>query len=98
MPELGTKFECFNCGVKFYDLGKPEAICPKCGANQKDAGARDQAVEHPAPRRRRKEEVVKRVDDEEEATVEEGEAVEVEAGEEVVAEEEEEVEELHEAE
>ena len=34
MPELklGTKFECYNCGTKFYDLGKSESICPKCGA------------------------------------------------------------------
>ena len=39
MPELklGTKYDCYNCGTKFYDLGKPEPICPKCGANQKDA-------------------------------------------------------------
>ncbi|MGH7186888.1 MAG: FYDLN acid domain-containing protein, partial [Pseudomonadota bacterium] len=32
MPDLGKKFTCFNCGTKFYNLGKPEAICPKCGA------------------------------------------------------------------
>jgi hypothetical protein len=37
MPDLGKKYECFNCRTKFYNLGKPEAICPKCGANQKDA-------------------------------------------------------------
>jgi Protein of unknown function (FYDLN_acid) len=39
MPEikLGTKFGCFSCGTKFYDLGKREAICPKCCANQKDS-------------------------------------------------------------
>ena len=89
MPELGTKYECFNCGLKFYDLGKPEAICPKCGANQKDAGARDQAVEQVSARRRRKEEVVKRLDVEEEVVAEEA-AVEVVEGEEVVVVEEEE--------
>jgi uncharacterized protein (TIGR02300 family) len=36
MPELGKKYECAECGAKFYDLGKSEAICPRCGTNQKD--------------------------------------------------------------
>ena len=31
MPELGTKYECEECGTKFYDLGKPDAVCPSCG-------------------------------------------------------------------
>ena len=26
----GIKYFCTNCGTKFYDLNKPEAICPKC--------------------------------------------------------------------
>lgn len=30
----GKKYTCHNCGIKFYDLHKPEKICPKCGANQ----------------------------------------------------------------
>jgi uncharacterized protein (TIGR02300 family) len=34
MPDLGTKYECTSCSTKFYDLGKPEPICPKCGLNQ----------------------------------------------------------------
>ncbi len=34
---LGKRHVCYKCGTKFYDLGKPEAICPRCGANQKDA-------------------------------------------------------------
>ena len=33
---LGTKWECFSCGAKFYDLNKEEAVCPKCDANQAD--------------------------------------------------------------
>lgn len=37
MSRFGTKHTCYGCGTKFYDLNKPEAICPKCGANQKDA-------------------------------------------------------------
>ncbi len=30
-PELGLKHECDECGARFYDLGRPEAACPKCG-------------------------------------------------------------------
>ena len=32
--KLGTRFTCYECGVKFYDLNKPEPVCPSCGANQ----------------------------------------------------------------
>ncbi len=35
--KLGTKYTCYDCGTKFYDLQRPEPICPRCGANQKDA-------------------------------------------------------------
>ena len=34
MPDLGTKHVCTSCSTKFYDMGKPEPICPKCGLNQ----------------------------------------------------------------
>ncbi|RKG96143.1 TIGR02300 family protein [Corallococcus praedator] len=37
--DLGNKHVCFKCASKFYDLKKPDAICPKCGADQKDAPA-----------------------------------------------------------
>jgi hypothetical protein len=37
MPELGRKYTCYSCHTKFYDLGKPEPLCPKCGADQRDA-------------------------------------------------------------
>jgi hypothetical protein len=37
MPDLGLKHECFKCGTKFYDLRKSPVLCPKCGADQKDA-------------------------------------------------------------
>ncbi len=33
MPDLGTKYECEECSTKFYDLGRPETSCPKCGIN-----------------------------------------------------------------
>lgn len=35
--KLGNKYECYNCGVKFYDLGKTNPICPQCSADQKAA-------------------------------------------------------------
>ena len=34
---LGTKYTCFKCGSKFYDLNRPKALCPKCGADQREA-------------------------------------------------------------
>ena len=37
MPDLGRKYTCYSCHTKFYDLGKPEPLCPKCGADQRDA-------------------------------------------------------------
>ena len=52
MPDLGKKYECFNCGTKFYNLGKPEALCPKCGANQKNAKNEDAPAPAPRPPRR----------------------------------------------
>lgn len=33
---LGKKYTCYVCSTKFYDLGKPEPICPKCGADQRE--------------------------------------------------------------
>lgn len=35
--DLGTKYVCFKCTTKFYDLKKPAPTCPKCGADQRDA-------------------------------------------------------------
>jgi hypothetical protein len=35
-PGLGGRWECYSCGSKFYDLGRPEPTCPKCGADQRD--------------------------------------------------------------
>jgi len=70
MPELklGTKHACYNCGTKFYDLGKSEALCPKCGANQKD-GAHSEPAAGQASRRRRKAEIVKPLEIEEEEPI-----------------------------
>lgn len=43
MANLGKKWICFACGAKFYDLGKGEPSCPKCGASQKNAPAKPKA-------------------------------------------------------
>lgn len=34
MAELGTRYKCYKCGTKFYDLGRPQPICPSCGEDQ----------------------------------------------------------------
>lgn len=35
--DFGTKFVCFKCSTKFYDMKKPDPLCPKCGADQREA-------------------------------------------------------------
>ena len=32
--ELGTRYKCYKCGTKFYDLGKAQPLCPSCGEDQ----------------------------------------------------------------
>ncbi len=48
--DLGTKHTCYKCGTKFYDMKKPEPICPKCGADQRQSPA---SKPSPAAERRR---------------------------------------------
>jgi hypothetical protein len=71
MSTLGMKHECFSCGSRFYDLGKPEAICPKCGANQKDA-KRAETPSESAAKRKRREEVARPVEHPEEEITPQG--------------------------
>ena len=33
-PEFGRKMTCTACAVRFYDLTRTPAICPKCGVEQ----------------------------------------------------------------
>ena len=40
----GKKYTCHSCGIKFYDLNKPDKICPKCGADQLAKPSRQKAV------------------------------------------------------
>jgi hypothetical protein len=69
MPDLGTKYECYSCGAKFYDMGRPEPTCPKCGANQKDAKRQELASESLHAKRKKREEVVARPPEEEEVLI-----------------------------
>ena len=48
-PRLGYKWECFSCDAKFYDLGSPEPLCPRCGADQRKRPLPPAAGPAPAP-------------------------------------------------
>ncbi len=39
--KLGRRWACYSCEGKFYDLNKPEPICPKCSADQRESPAFD---------------------------------------------------------
>lgn len=54
MSELGNKHECLGCNTKFYDLGKTELVCPKCGENQKDLAAAQDSSASKAKAQRKK--------------------------------------------
>lgn len=55
--KLGNKYDCYNCGTKFYDLGRGAALCPKCGADQKDAADKNNPLVAQSVRRRRRAEL-----------------------------------------
>lgn len=38
---LGTRYVCFSCGTKFYDLNRDKPTCPECSVDQREAPARD---------------------------------------------------------
>jgi uncharacterized protein (TIGR02300 family) len=59
--DLGTKHTCFKCSTKFYDLKKPEPLCPKCGADQRASPA----LKAPAHAERRQRAPVRQVEPEE---------------------------------
>jgi hypothetical protein len=68
--KLGSKFECFRCSTKFYDLGKSEPVCPKCGADQREAAKGESGAATQSARKKRKAEVVRAVEEEETVEVE----------------------------
>ena len=74
--DLGTKYVCFKCSTKFYDLKKPVPACPKCGTDQRDA-----PVAKPAGSRSRAQPAPKEVEEEAPAAEEEEAEEEEEAAE-----------------
>jgi uncharacterized protein (TIGR02300 family) len=79
--DWGMKRTCTSCGARFYDLGKAEIACPKCGtvfdpeasvkARRPKAVAAERVVPAPAPVVAEEEEV--EVAEGEEAATEEAE-------------------------
>ena len=57
--DLGTKYNCFKCECKFYDLGSPEPICPRCGADQRENPNAETPAPPPPKKRARKAAVAK---------------------------------------
>ena len=51
---LGTKWNCYSCGVKFYDLSKPEPMCPKCSADQRESPSFEEKPKRPRKKPARK--------------------------------------------
>lgn len=49
---LGQKWACFRCGAKFYDLNKPEPLCPRCETDQRTRPITPRPA--PPPKRPRK--------------------------------------------
>ncbi len=33
--KLGQRWVCYECDARFYDLNRPEPLCPKCKADQR---------------------------------------------------------------
>jgi len=68
--KLGTKWNCFRCGAKFYDLNKPEPLCPKCGADQRQRPkVSASSPSQPAAPRRPPRPIAPLLDDEDDGTV-----------------------------
>lgn len=36
-PEWGNRYVCFSCGCKYYDLNRPEPLCPRCESDPREA-------------------------------------------------------------
>jgi hypothetical protein len=48
MSKFGKKFTCWSCATKLYDMNKPNAKCPKCGADPADDPKKDLPTAAPA--------------------------------------------------
>lgn len=51
---LGTRWSCFKCGAKFYDLSRPDPLCPRCGADQRERPAPPPPSSRPAKKKARR--------------------------------------------
>jgi uncharacterized protein (TIGR02300 family) len=71
--ELGTKRVCVACGVRFYDLQRAPAVCPKCGTEQPPDQPRVRRPSGPSAEEKRpkKPQVVPALDDAEAEPVDE---------------------------
>lgn len=38
--DRGNKHECLRCQTKFYDLLRPQIVCPRCGVDQAEEAAK----------------------------------------------------------
>ena len=38
--KLGIRYTCFQCAAKFYDLNRPEPICPTSSPKKRGRGSR----------------------------------------------------------
>ena len=47
--KLGQRWICYACSARFYDLKRPEPICPKCQADQRESPV----FAKPKPKRKR---------------------------------------------
>ena len=71
------RWECFRCSSKVYDLGKPDPICPKCGADQREKPREKPTPSTPPPEKPRRANVpMGSLLDEDEEPIEEFEAEE----------------------
>ena len=90
--DLGTKYICFKCATKFYDMKKPDPLCPKCGTDQRESPALKPPSEGRRGRLSSIPKVIEPIEPEEPAESEEEELAEFEEEEaEVPAEEDEEI-------
>jgi uncharacterized protein (TIGR02300 family) len=51
IAQIGTKRTCVSCAVRFYDLTRVPAACPKCGVEQPPPKARPAPIDRSAARR-----------------------------------------------
>lgn len=66
--KLGTKWACYGCGAKFYDLNQPEPLCPRCGADQREKPKDAPTPPPPPPPKREPRSLAPYLDDDDAAT------------------------------